>query len=367
MVSISQPLIQAVEQQYHSMMMKKLLFATCRNYWENDRSTLSSTRMGELIAELRQSQPTISAVRDQLNRVVDGLNKPEKYYPVAQQLLGKISQIYGETLEDPLATSLSSKLQQTSMNSSLIQSSQIAEITQNLEQDKNANRIHKMLFALTKHRWENNSETLSNYPLAQLIQEIYQNYPDLERVGINLFKIVKGLNKQGTYSKVAANIITQLAKLYGSEVELDKFKSLVNISKKTTTHTKSTESKTSSQSKVKTETRKHNFDYNPYQVRQRIMQYTNPLRVKMLLYYSLNSSPLTTQQEADGLLLKTYELDQMLMGVVQEFKTVQPLQDHLETTALALSSAKNKMFKVDENMQVAKAIVMALKPLYETN
>jgi len=366
-VSIFKPLIQDVEQQYYSLMMKKLLFATCRNYWENDQSTLSSTRMGELIAELRQSQPTISEVKDQLNRVVDGLNKPEKYYPIAKQLLGKISKIYGETIEDPFAVSFSSEPQENSMNSSLTQSSQITEITQNFEQDKNAKRIHKMLFALTKHRWENNSEILSKYPLPQLIQEIYQNYPNLERVGINLFKIIKGLNKQGTYSKVAASIITQLAKLYGSEVELQKLKSLVNISKQTTTHTKVTESRTHSQSKVETETRKHNFDYNSYQVRQRIMRYTNPLRVKLLLYYTLNSNPLTTQQEAEGLLLKTYELDQMLMELVRECKTVQELQDRLEKTALAVSSIKSKLFKVDENMQVAKAIVMTLKPLYETN
>jgi len=367
MVSISQPLTENVEQQYYSIMMKKLLFAACRNYWENDRNTLVLTQTRELIAELRQSQPTISEVREQLNRVVNGLNKREKYYPIAQKLLGKISQIYGEAIDDALIPSFSSQSQESSMNSSLTTSTQIAEIVQNFEQNKNAQRIHKMLFALTKQRWENNPETLFNYPLPQLVQEIYQNYPNLERVGINLLKIVKGLNKQGTYSKVAAAILTELAKLYGDEVELQKLKSLVSTPKQGAPPSQTTASKTRSSSKVETETRKHNFEYNPYQIRQRIMQYTNPLRVKMLLYYTLNSNPLTTQQEADGLLLKTYELDQMLMQVVREFKTIQELQDHLETTALAVSSIKSKMFKVDENMQVAKAIVMALKPLYETN
>ncbi|AFZ44984.1 hypothetical protein PCC7418_2853 [Halothece sp. PCC 7418] len=369
MVSVSQPLSQDVEQQYDAMMMKKLLFATCRNYWENDRKKLLSTRTGELIAELRHSQPTLDEVKNRLNRVVDGLNKREKYYPVAQKLLGKISKIYGEAIDESSLTSFTSfpsESPKIPMNPSLIEP-RLAEIVQSFQKDKNAQRIHKMLFALTKHRWENKPETLSNYPLPDLIQEIYQNYPNLERVGINLLKIVKGLNKQGTYSKVAETILSELANLYGGEVELQKLKSIVNVSKQTVTSATATVTKKSLSSKVETETRKHNFDYNPFQVRQRIMKYTNPLRVKMLLYYTLNSDPLSTQQEADGLLLKTYELDQMLMQVVRDFKTIQELQDHLETTALAVSSIKSKMFKVDENMQVAKAIVMALKPLYENN
>lgn len=371
MVSVSQSRSQDIEQKYHATTMKKLLFATCRNYWENDRSILLSVRTETLLAELRQTQPTFSDVQKRLTQVVEGLNKPEKYYPIAQALLGKISKIYGEVIDDEsLTPSLPSDCKKIPMNLSLTENTQkITAIVQTFEQDKNAQRIHKMVFALAKRRWENNIQTLQNYPLEELIQEIYQNYPNFERVGINLLKIVKGLNKQGTYSKVADIIITQLSQLYGGQLELEKLKSLVNISKQAASQAKATssETRTISPSKIATETRKHNFDYNPYQVRQRVMKYTNPLRVKMLLYYTLNSNPLQTQQEADGLLLKTYELDQMLMQLVREFKTVQELQDHLETTALAVSSIRSKMFKVDENLQVAKAIVMALKPLYETN
>jgi hypothetical protein len=370
MVSVSKSRSQDIEQQYHVIMMKKLLFATCRNYWENDHNILLSTRTGDLIAELRQTQPTLREVQQRLTQVVEGLNKPEKYYPIAKTLFGKISKIYGEVIDDEsLTLFLPSNSTQPPMNPSLTENNpQITEIVQTFEQDKNAQRIHKMLFALSKHRWENNLETLQKYPLEELIEEIYQNYPNLERVGINLLKIVKGLNKQGTYSKVADVIITQISQLYGGQVALDKLKSIINVSKQEASKAKATanQTRTVSPSKVATETRKHNFDYNPYQVRQRVMKYTNPLRVKMLLYYTLNSNPLHTQQEADGLLLKTYELDQMLMQVVREFKTIQELQDHLETTALAVSSIKSKMFKVDENLQVVKAVVMALKPLYET-
>ncbi|MDR9404461.1 MAG: hypothetical protein RI580_13580, partial [Halothece sp. Uz-M2-17] len=344
MVSVSQPLSQDVEQQYDSMMMKKLLFALCRNYWENDRRKLLSVQTGELISELRQSQQTIEEVKNRLHQVVERLNKREKYYPVAKKLLAKISKIYGDVTDESSVSSFPSQSSEILMNSSLSERD-LAEIIQNFEKDKNARRIHKMLFALTKHRWENNPETLSNYPLRQLIEETHQNYPNLERVGINLLKIVKGLNKQGTYSKVAETILIELAKIYGGEIELQKLKSIVNISKQTVTPSQGTGTKKPISSKIQTETRKHNFDYNPFQVRQRIMKYTNPLRVKMLLYYTLNSELLRVQQEADGLLLKTYELDQMLMQVVRQFKTIQELQDHLETTALAVSSVKSKMFK----------------------
>ena len=368
MVSVSQLLTkdQNIDQQHQSMMMKKLLFAACKNYWENDRLKLSSTATSDLIAELRRSQPKLSQVRGKLERVVSNLNKPEKYYPVAEKLLGKISKLYGESIDEPLTTSSALEASGVPMDAPSTQNSKIAEIVQQFEQDRNCQRIHKMLFALTEQRWENNPETLSSYPLAQLVSEVYENCADLERLGISLLKIVKGLNKQGTYSKVSEKIIIEFAKLYDEDTQLEKLKSLVNLSKRSVSQAKATQSQTRPTLKVETETRKHNFNYNPYQVRQRVMKYTNPLRVKMLLYHTLNYNPLSTQQGGDDLLLKTYELDQMLMQVVREFKTLRELQDNLEATALAISSIRSKMSNVDENLQVAKAIAMSLKPLYET-
>lgn len=357
MVSISQSLTQDLEQQQQLIMMKKLLFAVCRNYWEKDQTKLLSTSTKTLLKEARQFYPTLNEFQHKLYQVVNQLNKREKYLPIATQLIFKLSQFYGEMTEQNQSSFYSSKGEENS---------QIREIVRAFEQSNNSKRIHKMLFALSHQRWENNLEVLSKYPIEQLIQNIGQTYPNLERVSLNLLKIVKGLNKQGTYSNIAQTIITELAKLYQDDQDLEKLTSLVNASKQPIAQSKATPRAATSCAKLETETRKHNFNYNPFPVRQRIMKYTNPLRAKMLLFDILNSHEIRAQQEIDELLLKTYELDKMLMQLVQKFRTIQELQNDLETTALTMASTNNGRFNVNENLQVIKAIVMSVKPLYET-
>jgi hypothetical protein len=366
MISTSQSLTKDLEKQQQLLMMKKLLFAACRDYWERDRITLLSTSTKALIAELQQSYPNLNDVKQKLYGVVNQLNKREKYFPIATQLINKLSQLYGEVTEESKANFNPLDPKENSVDVSLDQNSTIADILKTFEEDQNSQRIHKMLFALSKQRWENNLETLSNYPVEQLIQNIYQTYSSLERISLNLLKIVKGLNKQGIYSQVAKTIITELAKLYPDQ-QVDQLTSLVNVSKSNLSQSKNSPNSVVPPAKLETETRKHNFEYNPYQVRQRIMKYTNPLRAKMLLFYTLHSNEITSQQEIDNLLLKTYELDQMIMQLVQNFRTIQELQDHLETSALSISSINDPLFNPDENLQVIKAIIMSVKPLYETN
>lgn len=365
MFSISPSSTHSFEQQQKSVMMKKLLFAVCRNYWENDRIILSQTQVEELVIELYQSQPTLSSVRDKLREVVDGLNKREKYYPVSELLMKKVSKLYGssydsvETSFTPIETQGIAMLAPTTINNI------IPNIIQSFEQDKNSQRIHKMLFALYARRWENSPQVLLDYPLTYLIKEVYRLYSHIEEVSVNLLKIVKGLNKQGIYSEVAQTIIAELAQLYQEQTSVEQLKSLVQASHSTVQQAKNYQTDLTFSEKIKTGARKHNFNYNPYEVRRQLMKTANPLQVKILLYYLLN--PESNKEEViNGLFLKTYNLDAMLLQAVQKFKTLAELQRCLETTALDFSSNTHKTLNgVNENLSVATAIIMSLKPLYE--
>ncbi|MFP4337506.1 MAG: hypothetical protein ACLFQP_06210 [Halothece sp.] len=365
MFSVSPSSTHSLDQQQKSIMMKKLLFAVCRNYWENDRIILSQTKVEELVMELYESQPTLSSVQDRLREVVDGLNKREKYYPISELLMKKISKLYGgsddsvETSFTPVETQGIAMLAPTTINNI------IPNIIQSFEQNQNSQRIHKMLFALYAKRWENSPQVLLNYPLSYLIKEIYNLYSNIEEISINLLKIVKGLNKQGIYSEVAQSIITELAQLYQQETSVENLKSLVQASHATVQQAKTDPNHTTFSQKLKTGTRKHNFNYNPYEVRRQLMKSANPLQVKILLYYLLNPEK-NNEKVINGLFLKTYNLDTLLLQVVQKFKTLAELQRRLETTALDFSSNTHQtMNEVNEKLKVATAIIMSLKPLYD--
>lgn len=365
MFSVSPSSTHSFDQQQKSIMMKKLLFAVCRNYWENDHIILSQTKVEKLVMELYESQPTLSSVRDKLREVVDGLNKREKYYPISQLLMKKISKLYGgsydsvETSFTPVETQGITMLAPTTINNI------IPNIIQNFEQDENCQRIHKMLFALYAKRWENSPQVLLDYPLSYLIKEVYRLYSHIEEVSVNLLKIVKGLNKQGIYSEVAQTIITELAQLYQEQTSVEQLTSLVQASHSTVQQAKNYQTDPTVSEKVKTGARKHNFNYNPYEVRRQLMKIANPLQIKILLYYLLNPEK-SKEEVISGLFLKTYDLDTLLLQAVQKFKTLAELQRHLETTALDFSSNTHQTLKeVNENLRVATAIIMSLKPLYE--
>jgi molybdopterin converting factor small subunit len=357
MVSTSSSLLHKLEQPQQLIMMKKLLFAVCRNYWENDQTTLLSTEIEELITELRQVYPSLKEVNDHLDKIVNRLNKREKYYPVAKKLMGIISQFYGERIPENSLDNSSLEHQIISLKVPVNESSILEKISETLEEDQNSKRIHKMLFAVTRQRWENHPETLASCSLKQLVQEVYETYPTLERLSLKLLKIVNNISKKQIYSQVYETIITQFSKAYNAAIESEKLKGLA------TSHPDSV-TPDSAQPQVITETIEHKFNYNPYRLRQQVMKQTNPLRVKMLLYYSLNPTPIAAQQEVDGLLLKTYELDKMLMQIIQKFQSIKELQYHLETAALAISSIQNRELSIDQNLQVAKALVRVLQPLY---
>lgn len=357
---------QSIEQQQKSIMMKKLLFAVCRNYWENDHRTLSQIKVEALVIELYESQPTLASVKDKLTEVVDGLNKREKYYPISNLLMKKISKLYGDPVEPASdLTSPPAKTQEITMLAPSTLNHIIPKIVQSFEQEENYQRIHKVLFALYARRWENSQQILSNYPLSYLIQEIYRKYSHLEEISINLLKIVKGLNKQGTYSQVAQIVIKELANLYQEETNVEQLQSLVEASRSTIKQAKANQ--TGFLEKTTAATRKHNFNYDPCEVRRQVMKMANPLRAKMLLYYLLNPEQ-NNEPTIDHFVLKTYELDQMLLQAVQKFKTLTKLQKRLEATVLELPSNTHQILKnVDENFSVAKAIIISLKPLYESS
>ncbi|QDZ38609.1 hypothetical protein FRE64_00815 [Euhalothece natronophila Z-M001] len=358
MLRVSPSLFQSLEQQQQLIMMKKLLFAVCRNYWENNRTILASTKLEDLLLELYECYPSRLAVRNKLEEVVEGLNKREKYYPISAILIQKISKIYdGSTNQDqtllaPLPTEEIRMITSTGVNVA------IPNIVHKFEQDEHYQRIHKILFALYAKCWENDPNILYNYPLDYLIKEVYRHYSNLESLTFNLLKIIKGLNKQGIYSQVAQKIINELANLYQEEADTEPLTSLASTSKITL--------KNQDSRNYTKPIKKYDFNNNIYQIRKRLMKSTNPLRAKIILYYLLYSSQIETQ-EIDQLFLKSYELDQMLLQVPQKIKTLENLQVSLEETARKLSANHNILLNnLQDNLNVTNAIILSLKPLYET-
>ncbi|MEG4085632.1 hypothetical protein [Microcoleus sp. POL10_C6] len=224
------------------------------------------------------------------------------------------------------------------------------EVVRELEQDVNISRIKKIIFFACKEFWENDPAQLASADVRILIEELCAKYSRLEDIEAVLNSIVSKVNKKTEYALVADLIVCQLSRLY----EFEDFTKLeVNISSFGGQEAPAFEEHFSSEVPSSEESAR-----NPgklFDVRQKILQQTNPLRAKILIFSTLYHQ--FTFSDRDWLLLKTQELDTLLRQLFNVCGSLAELESQLYRTA---SNLDNR----DENDQAASVIIKAMNPCY---
>ena len=224
------------------------------------------------------------------------------------------------------------------------------EVVRELEQDVNISRIKKIIFFACKDFWENDPAQLASADLGILIEELCAKYSRLEDIEAVLNSIVSKVNKKTEYALVADLIVCQLSRLYEYE---DFTKLETNISSFGGSQAPAFDDHFSSE--ISSGQERGRDPGNLFDVRQNILQQTNPLRAKILIFSSLYHE--FTFSERDWLLLKTQELDNLLRQLFNVCGSLAQLESQLYTTA---SNLDNR----DENDQAASVIIQAMNPCY---
>lgn len=218
------------------------------------------------------------------------------------------------------------------------------EVVKNLEEHQNSLRIRKVIYALCKNKWENDSNLLKSIRLKELIQELQIANPTLDYLKHSLDKLVKTLNKPGEYSLVANVITEQMIRLYPEPEEATQQFAVKNNSRQQ-----------SLEYKPNLGWDEPPITYDPFELRVEIMKYTNPLRAKVLAY-SIAYHPFDFSSQ-DWLSLKSKELDVLLHKLFDKCKSLKDLEYNLQTAARNLKPT-------DEYTQAAGAIYQAMKRYY---
>src|SRR4028118_413322 len=225
------------------------------------------------------------------------------------------------------------------------------EVVRELEQDVNLSRIKKIIFFACKDSWENDPAQLASANVRSLIEEICTKYTRLEDIEAVLNTIVAKVNKKTEYALVTDQIVCQLSRLY----EYQDFTKLeTDISSFGGHQAPAFDDHFSSE--VSSGEERTRDPGNLFDVRQNILQQTNPLRAKILIFSSLYHE--FTFSERDWLLLKTQELDNLLRQLFNVCGSLAQLESQLYTTASHLDNR-------DENDQAASVIIQAMNPCYE--
>ncbi|MEG3858275.1 hypothetical protein [Microcoleus sp. herbarium12] len=224
------------------------------------------------------------------------------------------------------------------------------EVVRELEQDANLSRIKKIIFFACKECWENDPAQLSSADIGNLIEELCAKYSRLEDIEAVLNSIVAKVNKKTEYALVADQIVCQLSRLYEYE---DFTKLETNISNFGGYEAPAIDEHFSSELPLGESIQRD--PGNLFDAREKILQQTNPLRAKILIFSTLYHE--FTFSDRDWLLLKTQDLDNLLRQLFNVCSSLAELETQLYRTAGNLDNT-------DECDQAASVIIKAMNPCY---
>jgi class 3 adenylate cyclase len=391
----------------YSKRIKKLAFAAYQQAWENDSEVLNQFDLRSLLISLRERYPNLNELEYQFQRIVMGLNRQALYQDVATIILETLQPWYSRSIvsqSDPNSTE-----QLEAIHPSLEQ--QCQQVAQQLSQDEaHELRIRKLLYCLCQHHWENDPDRLRQIDLAALIHQSLQVAPQKKDLRYHLERIVKRINRRKSYTQVANDVMAAFRVLYGSQQGqpqpsgekvsnsgthlADGNRGSGGVSSCEETRLYSTPlmdddsgphqgSETClglplSRDENGNLTTLHSSLSNPldeghapatnpenqrpkrsraslFDLRIEILQYTNPLRAKILLHSCLHGPFGYTSQDWYNLRLHT--LDDLLQQTFKYCPTFSDLASKLAIIAHCLDSNH-------ENAQVASTIALAMKAYY---
>ena len=252
------------------------------------------------------------------------------------------------------------------------------EIAKYLEQHENAQRIKKLIFFACKNEWENDQDTLDRFKLQELIQELSSLNPTIDDLTSSLSMAVKHLSKPKQYSIIARIIVKEIQKLYLTSEEKtgiilnpphqeeqtgiilnpphqeEQTGIILNPPHENIPIFYSPEQR-SSNIPTKTSTSLKKSQYNQFDLRQNLMRFANPVRVKIILFSALYRK--FTFSEEDWLKLKTEELDSLLQLLFNSCSTIRELESKINNAVISLGNP-------DKNIQSAGVIIRVMRVLY---
>ena len=364
---------------------KKLVFYISQRYWESDYSVIDGYSFESLLHTLYQSNPTLDDLKALLYQAVNTLNRKTVYTKIAQYIFKRMSPLY-DAIED-----------EDQSQGNELETAIIDRISENIEYHEESPRIKKLIFAACKQYWENDSSVIEMYDLKELLGELYELYPNQKRLKRTLDKIVSSINRKNFYSFIADTIIGEMNYLYKHEVreikQEEEDTELIRAKKKNKPAENKTEDTSDSfsfgddsgdqnksigsrKNPEDTLSIKQATDVIPssvpegqilpwlkvdslFELKQEIMQYTNPLRAKIMLFYMIYQ---IDPYEQHWSIVRTCSLDDLLIKLFQQYgKDI----DTIKAKLLEIANVQIEGLESEDNIQASNALTECLKHFYK--
>ncbi len=367
--------LQALTDHTDHLRIKKLIFGTCQNLWENDTVVLEQFSLQHLIESLIQRNPSVEHCRASLYRIVATLNHKEVYSDVAEFILQALTPIYIERAAHQLPRKVDEAQLPTIQEVAEKVEEEVArdryqKVADELERDAQIIRIKKVLYCLCHKVWETDIQKIEQADTVILIQQLYQLTPTPNDLKYRLRHLLHHLNRKAKYTKIVNTIFKAFHPLYSGQT------ALIPMSTPGLTNASDTDSPETCFGDLPVGIHPENtvaFSAKSlegpsmgdvaqvkdradlFELRLDIIKYCNPLRAKILLHSTLYSPFTGSSQEWS--LLRSKTLEDFLREVFNYCSSFQDLESKLSIIVHCLED-------IDENEPVVTAILNAIKPYY---
>lgn len=364
---------QYLAQDSQAVRFKKLLIYCSTGVWESQPARLDTVQFDELLVTLQSLTLSWQELQATLARAVHYLNKAAEYTLVAHTLLEWLKPLYPDAVLTPA-----------------VDPQRYGPIVQQLMADPDLLRLKKLLLLACTNHWESDRSKVEQMPLLPLIQKLHGLTPNWASLSYLLDHLVTTLSKAAEYRLIADRLIEAFEPLYAEAEPMapeaitvveqplvadptgagptrseaassetlrsstaQKFSTIAEataaLSALLHEQTKRSTGGTSPiaapilPGSAEREKRSHRFN-----LRQSIVQASNPLRTKILLFSLLHEPFRIQQHEA---MLKDYDLDDLLQLACQTYRQTAQLETALHQVVCQLADPQAYMQSITAMLQ----------------
>lgn len=290
---------QELEQHGNSARIKKLIFATWKNRWENDLGLINRFPLTNILQELVSKATTPGQLRAALFNIVNTLNKKDEYAIVAEIILTKLANLYPD--EEPKTEMVyrASPSQPPAIYSQPVPA-RVAPRESGIDTITNIKVPTDEIQALEDSSPKDRA--IVDSPISQSNHQSNHQFIDNQSVK----------HHQENQSPPAASVHGSL---------------------------------------------QGNLRYDPFAVRLAIMKYSNPLRAKMLLLCIVEEQVIFNQ--GSWLKLRSRNLDELLTEAFQKFSSLEQLESQLQVIANNLQEPDENMQAAEAIVKAIKPFYLA--------
>ncbi|MFB2893616.1 hypothetical protein ACE1CI_11950 [Aerosakkonemataceae cyanobacterium BLCC-F50] len=225
-LSLLDEVVKNLEEHQNSLRIRKLIYAICKNKWENDANKLNSIQLKELIQELQIANPTLDYLNFSLDKVVKTLNKPMEYALVADVIAEEMTRLYPDAEEATQQVVKSNPVPPQSV-----------EYKPNLGWDEppisydpfelrveiikytNPLRAKILAYSIVYHIFDFSSQdwlSLKTKELDDLLQKLFDRCKTLKDLEYNLQTVAKNLTPTDEHTQAAGAVYQAMKRYYAN-------------------------------------------------------------------------------------------------------------------------------------------------------